>query len=372
MKILFPVQVFYPSQAGGPANTVYFLAKHLLKSGYEPIVIATDSGISTDIKRNEWTKIDAGQVIYVKTRHIYIPFRQTLISLWNLRKVDAVHLSSFLFPAAFITGIAARLMGKQIAWSARGELDDYALSYSRSRKLPVLWLLRKIIGTSPLFHSTSKEETEFIKLRFGKDASVVQITNYVELQPQHHRTPMDYLLFMGRIHQKKGIENLIRGAAGSKQFKDSGFSLKIAGSGPKNLIRKLRSVIKEIGLEDRVELLGHVEGDAKAELYANAYFTFMPSFSENFGNVVVESLAQGTPVVASVHTPWDVLEEKKIGFWTGNSPEELSRIIDRILQMEPTEYEGYRNRARPFVLDNFDIRQNFHEWIEFYEQLENR
>lgn len=372
MKILFPVEIFYPSQVGGPANTVYFLTKHLLNNGHEPIVIATDSGIASDIKRNEWIKNEAGQITYVSTGHIYFPLRQTLTSLWNLRKADAVHFSSFLFPTAFITGIAARLMGKKIAWSARGELDDFSLSYSRSRKLPVLWLLRKIIGTYPLYHSTSDEETGFIKLRFGENASVIQITNYVELQPQRSRTPTDHLLFVGRIHRKKGIENLIRGAAGSKSFRESQFGLKVAGTGSKSLIAELHSVISELGLEDRVELLGHVEGEDKAELYANAYFTFMPSFSENFGNVVVESLAQGTPVVASVHSPWKVLEENKIGFWTENTPEELSKIIDRVLQMEPAEYNGYRERARPFVVDNFDIQQNFHEWIEFYEQLENR
>ena len=372
MKILFPVQVFYPSQAGGPANTVYFLAKHLQKNGHEPIVIATDSGLAPSIERNKWVNNEAGQVTYIRTRHMYFPFRQTLTALWLLRKADAVHLSSFFFPPAFITGLAAWLFGKKIAWSARGELDDHSLSYSRFRKKPVFWLIRKIIGRRPLFHSTSDEETDFIKLRFGTDASVVKIPNFVELPPKHARTPEEYLLYLGRIHPKKGVENLIRGAAGSKRFRDSKFTIKIAGTGPKALINQLDSVVHEVDMADRVKFLGHIEGDAKTKLYANAYFTFMPSYAENFGNVVVESLGQGTPVAASVHSPWQVLEENRIGFWTDNAPEELSRIIDHILQMETAEYEGYRKRARPFVDDNFDIRQNFHEWIEFYEQLENR
>ncbi|MBK9153289.1 MAG: hypothetical protein IPM25_03580 [Chloracidobacterium sp.] len=54
-------------------------------------------------------------------------------------------------------------MGKKIAWSPHGELTEYALNYSAGRKRPILWLLKKVMGRYPLFHSTSDEETEDIK-----------------------------------------------------------------------------------------------------------------------------------------------------------------------------------------------------------------
>ncbi len=370
MKIFFPVQVFFPSQAGGPANTVYWLAKNLRSRGFKPTIIATDQGIGPETPLNKWIVKDAGSVIYVQTRFSYFPLRQTFLSLRTFFRSDVVHLSSFFFPTAFVTGLAARVLGKKIAWSARGELDNYSLSYSKFRKLPLLWLLRKVIGTYPVFHSTSDEETEFIKLRFGDAARVFQITNYIEIAPKVERKPGDYLLFIGRLHRKKAIDNLIRSLTMSQTFMRSGFVLKIAGEGTPSYTSMLKQLVDELGLTERVEFLGHVEGVDKLSLYADAHFTIMPSHSENFGNVVLESLAQETPVVASIHTPWDALKREKVGFWVDNSPEGLASTFDKILSMDNKEYEDYRSRCRDFVLTNFDIEQNFDKWLEFYSSFE--
>jgi glycosyltransferase involved in cell wall biosynthesis len=95
----------------------------------------------------------------------------------------------------------------------------------------------------------------------------------------------------------------------------------------------------------------------------------MPSHTENFGNVVLESLAQQTPVVASKNSPWRQLEAERIGFWVENSPEELARVTAKILRMERTEYEGYRGRSRDFVVREFDIVTNIDKWIDLYKSL---
>ncbi len=370
MKIFFPVQVFFPSQAGGPANTVYWLTKNLKLRGFEPTIIATDQGIGPETPLNEWIVTDAGCVIYVQTRFSYFPLGQTILSLRTFFRSDVVHLSSFFFPTAFVTGLAARILRKKIAWSARGELDDYSLSYSKVRKLPLLWLLRKVIGTYPVFHSTSDEETEFIKLRFGGAARVFQITNYIEIAPKAKRKPGNYLLFIGRLHRKKAIDNLIRSLTMSQKFMSSGLVLKIAGEGTPSYTSLLKELVDECRLTEKVEFLGHVEGEDKLILYAAAHFTIMPSHSENFGNVVLESLAQETPVVASIHTPWEALGRKKIGFWVDNSPKDLASTMDMILSMDEKEYEGYRSRCREFVLSGFDIEENFDKWLEFYGSFE--
>ena len=53
----------------------------------------------------------------------------------------------------------------------------------------------------------------------------------------------------------------------------------------------------------------------------------MPSHNENFGNVVVESLSQGTPVIASTGTPWKILEKYHAGYWIKNNPENIAKKI---------------------------------------------
>ncbi|HMQ04001.1 MAG TPA: glycosyltransferase [Pyrinomonadaceae bacterium] len=369
MKVFFPVEVFFPSQAGGPANTVYWLAKNLSERGFEPIVVSTDKGLHGSVKLNKWTHMDAGRTIYVKTRFLHFPIGQTIMALANFLRADVIHLSSVFFPTAFITGLAARLFQKPLAWSPRGELSDYSLNYSGKRKRPILFMIRKLIGRYPLFHSTSEEETQDIRRVFGASARVVMIPNFVELEPALSREPGDYFLSIGRLHPKKAVDNLIRAVAGAEAFLKSNLQLWIAGKGKPEYEAKLRSLVTELGLEEKIRFLGQVEGAAKHQILANAKFTFMPSHSENFGIVVLESLAQGTPVVASHHTPWESLEKEKVGFSTGNSPEELTAAIERVLTLHDEEYEAFRKRGKEYVRREFDIRDNMDKWLDFYERL---
>ena len=84
MKVFFPVEVFYPSQAGGPANSVYWLTKELVNEGFEPVIVASDKGLANGHPKNRWVENEAGRVIHVKTRWLNFPIGQTLRSLANL------------------------------------------------------------------------------------------------------------------------------------------------------------------------------------------------------------------------------------------------------------------------------------------------
>jgi glycosyltransferase involved in cell wall biosynthesis len=156
----------------------------------------------------------------------------------------------------------------------------------------------------------------------------------------------------------------------SNAFLRSDFILKIAGDGPADYHNYLEELVESLELTEKVWFIGHVEGKEKARLYANARFTFMPSHSENFGNVVLESLAQETPVLASHHTPWEVLDREQIGYWIDNTPEDLAGYIDKIIQLDDSTYQAMRSKCRDFVVCNFDIENNFDKWIEFYKHFE--
>jgi glycosyltransferase involved in cell wall biosynthesis len=369
MKIFFPVEVFYPSQAGGPANTVYWVTKNIIPHGFEPIIVATDKGLQPDVDLNKWSSTDGGRVIYVRTRFLHVPLGQTMVALSNFYRADVVHISSVFFPTAFITAFAARILGKKMVWSVRGELDGPALTHSGVRKRPILWAIKKFIGRYPTFHSTCDEETAYIKNIFGTVATVVQIPNYLEVPRPVERSDRGYLLYIGRIHPKKAIDNLIRALPLSERFMRSGRVLKIAGTGKREFVDDLHELVDELHLSDKVIFTGQVEGAAKQQMLADASWTIMPSHTENFGVVVLESLAQSTPVLASKGSPWSNVEKEKVGFWASNDPETLAAKIDEILAMPESEYAGYRNRSRPFVEREFDIARNIDKWTELYNSL---
>lgn len=369
MKIFFPLEVFYPSQAGGPANTTYWITKNLQTHGFEPVIVATDKGIQPEIPLNKWLKTDGGTAVYVKTHYLNFPFYQTIISLLNFYKADIVHISSFFFPTSFMTGFAARLLKKKIVWSARGELDTVALEHSKNRKRPILWCIKKFIGKYPVFHSTCDEETIYIKKIFGSEARVAQIPNFIEIPCKMDRKAEKYILYIGRIHPKKAIDNLIKAIAVSDEFIKSGYVLKIAGKGKKEFETDLQQLVEKLGVSEKVIFVGQVEGEAKQKLLADAFWTIMPSHTENFGIVVLESLAQSTPVITSKGSPWESLETEKTGFWIQNEPEILAQKLKEIFAMPESVYQGYRDRCRGYVEREFDINHNIDKWIELYKSL---
>ncbi len=370
MKIFYPLQVFYPSQVGGPANTVYWITKTLLQHGIEPIIVASDDGIRGKLPVNTWVDTDGGRAIYVRTRYKNWPLLTTLVSLASFSRADIVHASSIFLPTAFVTVLAARFLRKKVLWSIHGELDPLTLkNLSPIRKRLILWLVRNMVGDYAVYHSTCDEETVYARRVFGRAANIVQIPNYIELPPACVRVPSDYFLYIGRIHPKKGIDNLMHALALSDNFLESDMVLKIAGSGDRESVHSLQVLIQNLKLEDKVVFVGQVEGESKEQLLADAYFTIMPSHTENFGVVVLESLSQNTPVIASKGTPWKSLEDEGIGFWIDNAPDEIGRTIDKVLKMSEREYEGFRKRGREFVQREFDIQKHVGKWIKLYRSL---
>lgn len=284
---------------------------------------------------------------------------------WNeMRDCNVVMLCDMfqrqVLPAAFM----AWLRGKKIIWSPRGELHAPALAGSKT-KYWYISLVRRFFGGYATFHATSDEERELIYKHIGNNAKVVVLPNYLELplKQESEEPDVPYFLFVGRVNRIKALDRLILGLAKSELFKEKGYILKIAGQNQDDCQQELEQLIEDYGLKGKVEFVGNVFGKEKFKLYANAHFSCLLSHSENFGNVVIEALSQGTPVIASTGTPWHVLNEKNAGFWIDNSPERISECIDKILLMSETDYSVLRQNAFDLA-KTFDVSQNIGKWTE--------
>ncbi|WP_417800497.1 glycosyltransferase family 4 protein [Tenacibaculum sp.] len=366
MKILFPIGTFYPAQSGGPSNTVYWLAKALVKKNIEVSVVTTSKDIKdSSYKFDEWLNIDGIKVCYTN-RNKY-PFKILHESFSELKKVDIVHLTSLFDIISLPIALASLFFKKKIIWSVRGELEDYALSHRRKKGKNIFLKIIRMFKNKIIFHSTSTSETNNIIRVLGEEVSIIELPNYIELPQKKKIEYKKQLLFVGRIHKIKSIHNLIYGLSMSNEFKESDFFLKIAGVGDEKYRDELNDIIKEEKLENKVFLLNRrVEGDEKQRLYAESFFSFLVSESENFGAVVVESMAQGTPVITSKGTPWNELEKEKSGFWIDNTPESIASKIDEVLTMDKKEYIEMRRKAYSHVLKKYDVDKNINKWIQEY------
>lgn len=152
------------------------------------------------------------------------------------------------------------------------------------------------------------------------------------------------LLYLGRLHPIKGIENLLNACRILNEKYEHAWSLTIAGSGDPEYVKGLSERVAQLSLGGQVTLVGGVAGEAKEELFRRADVLILPSFSENFGLVVAEALAHAVPVIASTGTPWAELEKRGCGLWVDNSPEGLAEAISRIRHKALPEM-GTRGRA---------------------------
>lgn len=145
--------------------------------------------------------------------------------------------------------------------------------------------------------------SEFVKneyVKFGQDASkIVVIPHFIDpsfLEPlkltKMGKEEAPYMIYAGRLSSEKGIDKLLETFYIYKPH----LALKIAGSGP--LLPWLQDYIQKRGLQNKVELLGHVSTETLRELIAKAQLTVVPSrVYETFGFSALESIAMGTPVV---------------------------------------------------------------------------
>lgn len=117
-----------------------------------------------------------------------------------------------------------------------------------------------------------------------------------------------------------------------------------------------------LSLENKIEFVGELFGEDKEAIYANAFCTIVPSHTENFCNVVIESLSQNTPVIASKGTPWAILNEMKIGYWVDNSSDSLAKTIDSFLLLNVDDYNLMRISSRKFIELNYDICKGVYIW----------
>lgn len=106
-----------------------------------------------------------------------------------------------------------------------------------------------------------------------------------------------HLIFLSRIHHKKGIELLLDALV----LVDFPFKLSIVGEGEFGYVESLKSKVEGLKLTDYVEWVGAVYGEEKYRLLAKHDAFILPSYNENFANVVIEAISVGTPVLLSEH-----------------------------------------------------------------------
>lgn len=335
LKIAHVLPAFYPAHVyGGPIESAYQLCRHLALSGCGVRVLTTDANGRHAVleveKRHEVSILEHLSIRYCRRLlpesispallHQLLPY-----VLW----ADVVHLSAVYSFPTIPTLIACRLVGKPLVWSPRGALQRWKGSTRPGMKRVWERACAAVAPRTVILHVTSPEEARESLSRFPKFEAEI-IPNGIEIPPRSTAAQASELrlLYIGRLHPKKGIENLLLACRILASGPALPFTLTIAGSGDKDYEEALRTRAADLAGADTVRMVGPVLGRMKEEVFAKADLVVVPSHTENFGLVVAESLARGVPVIASRGTPWGRIEEIGCGLWVDNRPESLAQAIE--------------------------------------------
>lgn len=162
------------------------------------------------------------------------------------------------------------------------------------------------------------------------------------------------LLFLGRLHPKKGADLLITAFSTVCQ-RDESLHLVVAGPDESGTAAQLQAQAKSVGVDDRVTWTGMLSGDAKWGAYRAADAFVLTSHSENFGIVIAEALACGLPVLISDKVNiWREIDSGGAGLVEPDTVAGATSLLDRWLSLPDGERAGMRERAKTCFLDNFE------------------
>lgn len=131
----------------------------------------------------------------------------------------------------------------------------------------------------------------------------------------------------------------------------------------------LKDEVKRLNLEDCVEFVGFVSGKDKYDRLTKLSALMVPSAQENFGMIVPEALICGTPVYASLGTPWNELNECNAGWWESNEPETITKVILDILSKSDSELRAMGAKGRKLMEEKYEQHKvaqmmvNLYKWI---------
>jgi glycosyltransferase involved in cell wall biosynthesis len=220
----------------------------------------------------------------------------------HVRGYDVVHVHSVFSHPSLAAGAAARAAGVPYVVRPLGQLDRWSLGQHGLRKRLFLTVAgRRLVTRAAAIHWTDPSEREraagFAAERPGFVVPLgVDERLFACGRATTTRKPV--VLFLSRLHPKKNADRLVEAflAAGPAL---AGWTLVIAGDGDPGYVASLRDIVSRSGGEGRVRFVGWLSGEEKERALGEASLFALPSRQENFGIVVAEAMAAGTPVLVS-------------------------------------------------------------------------
>lgn len=315
-------------------------------------------------------------------RVVYLPlplcavfkFRRQWIKILEAERPDIVHINGIWMLQTWIAQREALRMDIKTLITPHGMLEPWILGRHRMKKKIALTLFQEqVLREAVALVATTESERTNIK-RLGYNANVELVTIGINIGSVTLKTswkPKCKILFMSRVNVKKGIE-LLLDAVSVLRRELNGYELVIAGEGDADYIEVLKDKVAAAGLDGMVRFVGGVYGYMKWKMLRDADVLVLPTFSENFGIVVAEALACGTPVITTKGAPWSDLDTWGCGWWIERSADSLVSALKSFSALSENELERMGRNGRRLVETKYSSRRMADEMFRLYGRLSER
>ncbi len=375
MRILQITPAYKPAFVyGGPTVSVALLSEHLVKGGVEVRVLTTTANGPAELNVATGTEqqVDGVPVTYFKRiTKDHTHFSPALLThLWkSVRQYDVVHVHGWWNTVSMLSAFIATFRGKLVVISPRGMLSSYSFDNRNSGKKGMLHrFLGKPLLQKSFIHSTTQNEYNAID-KLVKTKGIFDIPNFVSFNSKEGQAEISdheelQMVFFSRIEEKKGLDILLN----ALRYVKHPYHLTIAGDGEAAYVESLKSIALQNGISDKLSWVGFQTGN-KFEYLSGFDLMVLPSHDENFGNVVVESLSVGTPVLLSENVGLsDYVFKNKLG-WVCRLDDKLFSDAINTVSEQKDEIIRIRAAAPGKIKEDFNDAAILQRYIEMYETV---
>jgi len=292
---------------------------------------------------------------------------------------DLIHIHGVWSPMLAAFASSAVRNGIPYIVAPHGMLEPWSLNVHRLRKSLALGTYQgKLLADAAAIHATSVQEARHLRVLPCVRSPVYVVPNAVDFPPDAVANAAacatdaaprtNVLLFLSRVHPKKGVELLLRAW---NELRPGGWQLNIVGQGNPGYVAGLKRWCAERRVPG-VFFLSHVDGDQREAMFREASALVLPTYSENFGNVVAEAMARGIPVITTTGTPWSALKEHRCGWYIEPTAAALQTALGELVTTDAQQRAAMGRRGRAYALKSFSIEAVRKALLQMYHGVLGR
>lgn len=341
-------------------------------------VLAHDLGKNIDLhivshRSPDELNVENATVHYIdgKLCHLFKAKKQ-FCGLLDAIKPDIVHVNSCWEVLCSYTVFLAKSLGYRVVITPHGMLEPWVIRKNYlKKKLPALLLYQKrsLKLADALVATAESEKDNLLRLNYNKNVYVIPtgiVVDNISVKKDWQRNKI--ILFLALLRPNKGADLLIK-AVKVLEAELAGYHIIIAGSGEPIYVESLKRLVRDLKLGNMVTFTGAVCGEEKWSLYRKADVFVLPTLNENFGIVVAEALACGTPVITTKGAPWSDLEAWGCGWWIERDADCLVAAMKDFLALTGDELERMGRMGRRLVEAKYSSRRMADDMLRLYRRL---